>query len=241
MENKFEKDKVVFLNALWNRVPQKYRKPIFVILFILFIFSFLLSMYENKQKNNKNSENINGPQMNVNNKTGYVNITQNYYGSDVLEKRVNKIEEKIKTVVDSKDLDTFIQAIFKNQIVESLDSSQNDRIRIIKVNENFAFVLIRLNEIPIPDTVQLQWHVFDQPAGSYSMIDNMLLFNWADDIKKLETKTFTIRYIAANPLNLPKLEFREKDGYLYIGNKLCFRLSDGTPFNINNNIKAEIK
>ncbi len=236
MKNDFKKDQVNLINEVWAKVPKIFRK---IIIVVIIISSIVISLFK-LIPNNEQVKNVNSTKFDINSETGDVHVTQNYYGKDnELKERINKIEKKIKSVIDSRELDAFITSIFKNQKVESIKHSQFDKIQIVKRNDKSAFVIIKLDEMPITETIELSWYIYDQPAASYSAFHNMVLFNWADDVSKLKTKNFTLRYVSSNPLNLPKLNFRKENEFLFVGNWIGFRLSDGTPFNIGDRNKLK--
>jgi hypothetical protein len=61
--------------------------------------------------------------------------------------------------------------------------------------QKLTFVYILLNSSPIQGTVQLQWHVFSEPRGSYfALVHNLLIDVWGDPPENLQQHPFEISY-----------------------------------------------
>jgi hypothetical protein len=55
-------------------------------------------------------------------------------------------------------------------------------------------VLLLLQSVPIPSTLQLQFHIFAQPPNSYFTIKNLVIFGWSDPPEVLKTQQLSASY-----------------------------------------------
>jgi len=178
-------------------------------------------------------------QFQLSNNSGYLTIN-NYWQTDPPVGEVAKtqrippdeISQKKTQQEDVFISDSLLGKIFDRFKLEIIKADQIGKIAIIKRNDRLAFVLLVLEHVPLPQTIELQWYIYNQPASSYSAFKNVVLFNWGDDVSKLSTKNFTIRYIADFSKDNEKVRLRRTDDFVYVGDKIAFRLSDGKPFNI---------
>ena len=175
----------------------------------------------------------------LNNDSGYVTVN-NYWDSDSnLQNDVKTLQTGLKVAADkigemeqSQDMNQLVKDIFERMKVEAIKPLEEGKMFVAKKRDDFAYVLFVLEDVPIPNTVELQYHIYTQPNGSFSTFDNVVLFNWADSVSKLEKKPFYLRYVADYGRANEKTKVFVKDGYLVAKDKLAFRLSDGQPFNI---------
>lgn len=182
----------------------------------------------------------------LNNDSGYVTVN-NYWAenpklnTDVtsLQSAVKDAGEKIEKLQQSQNMDEIVKAIFERMKVEQIKPLEDGKMFVVKKDDRFAYVLFVLDFVPIPNTVELQYYIYSQPPGSYSTFNNVILFNWSDAVSKLETKQFSVRYIADYSRSSEKTEVFIKDGYLVAKDKIAFRLSDGMPFNIVKKTEAK--
>lgn len=66
----------------------------------------------------------------------------------------------------------------------------------VGVSDHFWIYAV-LDHCPIPQTVQLQYHIFAQPAGSHHIFDcNVLFFNWKAPLAGFKTHALSVSYIA---------------------------------------------
>jgi hypothetical protein len=55
-------------------------------------------------------------------------------------------------------------------------------------------VYMLLPATPIPGTLQLQYHIYVQPPGSYGNIHNVVIFAWGDTVDSLKQKQMSVSY-----------------------------------------------
>jgi hypothetical protein len=72
----------------------------------------------------------------------------------------------------------------------------NERYKVLPppAGGNMTIVLLLLQSVPIPQTLQLQWHVYAQPQDSYATVQNLVVFFWADPPDNLKTHELTASY-----------------------------------------------
>jgi hypothetical protein len=60
--------------------------------------------------------------------------------------------------------------------------------------ENMTVVYMLLNKTPIPETVQIQWHVFAQQPTTFVSSQNPVVFFWGDPADNLKQHNLTVSY-----------------------------------------------
>jgi hypothetical protein len=56
-------------------------------------------------------------------------------------------------------------------------------------------IYILLKSPPIPQTVDVQWHIFAQPKNSYFLVGNMVIFRWGQSIDRFREQQLSVTYV----------------------------------------------
>lgn len=59
-----------------------------------------------------------------------------------------------------------------------------------------AIVVFELSQVPIKQSVRMQYHVYTQPPRSFQVSKNIIMLRWGDNVEKLRKKPFYITYVA---------------------------------------------
>jgi hypothetical protein len=78
-----------------------------------------------------------------------------------------------------------------------------------------SVILLLLPDAPIPQTLQLQFKVFTQPANSYVTIHNLVIFFWGDPIGNIIGQQLTASYFPDKSDKEHISALSEKDGRIY--------------------------
>ncbi len=87
--------------------------------------------------------------------------------------------------------------------------NKNPKYMAISHEENKHSVYILLEDTPIWQTIQIQWHVAVQPKASYKVNNNLIMFRWGDSLNKLKSKALSVTYVA-DPFKKTKYESLSK-------------------------------
>lgn len=111
-----------------------------------------------------------------------------------------QINDQQKKLTDTGEL---VMSLFSNSRVESFDASMTGRY-VVREGNNRRVVIMLLSKIPIPQSIQIQWHVATQPKDSYFAFKNVLVFFWGDPKERLKEHPLLVSYVAApNPTDKP--------------------------------------
>ena len=69
---------------------------------------------------------------------------------------------------------------------------------IVREGNNRRVICMLLKEVPFPQSVQIQFHVFSQPRNTYAVFGNVVLFFWGDPVANLSQNPLLVSYVA-NP------------------------------------------
>ncbi len=145
---------------------------------------------------------------------------------------------------------SYMTDLITNQKTEIFISDNTSEYEIIPIDNNNinnikAIVILRLENIPIAETIRLQFHLFAQPPPSYDSYRNIVFFGWGDNIKALKDHPIYI-YYSADSQATGKLGniFRRSDG-IYAGNIKIISLPIQSPKDlfsqINNLIITDVR
>jgi ribosomal protein S17E len=125
---------------------------------------------------------------------------------DAVQKEVSSTSAALK--VQQKQLaDTseMVKMLFSKSITEQFVTTANtDQIVIwpspapSSQRQNGALVFLRLQEAPIPQTLQVQFNIYVQPKMSYGVLNgfpNVVYFNWGDPAENLKPFPLAVTYI----------------------------------------------
>lgn len=112
-----------------------------------------------------------------------------------LAQATSDIQAQQKVISSSEE---FVKSVFSSHMVEYFRIGQPpaDRYKVIPppAGGNRTVVLLLLQSVPIPSTLQLQYHVYTQPQNSYVTIQNLVIFFWADPPDALKTQQLSVSY-----------------------------------------------
>ena len=125
-----------------------------------------------------------------------------------LEVASDTIADQEKKITDTGEM---VKALFSRGRVEFYEPTLTPKdMVIIKHDETHASVYLLLKEVPIPVTLQLQYHVYVQHRQAYGVLGsgdtllNVVGFRWGENADNLKSKGLTASYIgdptAKNPL-----------------------------------------
>lgn len=105
------------------------------------------------------------------------------------------IKAQQKIISSSED---FVKAVFSSHIVEIFHIGQPpaERYAILPPPSggNRTVVFLLLKSSPIPETLQLQYHIFAQPPNSYFSLHNIVIYFWGpqspDGLKEQQLSAF---------------------------------------------------
>ena len=104
------------------------------------------------------------------------------------------IQAQQKVISSSEE---FAKSIFSSHVVQFFHIGKpSNHYAVIPPAKsgNKTVVFLLLQSVPIPATLQLQWHVFAQPQDSYFSLQNLVIFFWADPPERLETQELNVAY-----------------------------------------------
>jgi hypothetical protein len=114
-----------------------------------------------------------------------------------LAKATSDMQAQQKVISSSEE---FVKQVFSSHAVEmfNIGRSPKDRYAIItppsKEANSTTVVMLLLSAAPIQGTLQLQYHIYLQPPGSYFNIHNLVLFFWSDAAEKLQQNAISVSY-----------------------------------------------
>jgi hypothetical protein len=143
---------------------------------------------------------------------------------DNVKKQLDAASETItaqeKKITDTSEL---VKAIFARARTDSFEPTATpDQMAIIKHDDSHASVYLLLQEVPIEGSLQLQYHVFSQPKGSYTVLRsggaliNVLGFRWGENTANLAEKGLTASYIGdptAQTAHMKSLTIKDDRAY----------------------------
>jgi hypothetical protein len=106
------------------------------------------------------------------------------------QQALQKQQEKLS------DLDQLLTSFYearKTEIFETKPDSSN--LVALKHDDSHVTIYVILSSPPIPQTLDLQWHVFAQPKNSYFIYGNVLMFRWAQSVESFRTQALTVTYV----------------------------------------------
>src|SRR5689334_21531314 len=98
-----------------------------------------------------------------------------------LAQATTDIRAQQKVVSSSEE---FVKGIFSTHFVEFFRIGQPPENLYAVLppppGTNRSVVFLVLHSVPIPETLQLQYHIYTQPQNSYLNVHNLAIFFWAD-------------------------------------------------------------
>jgi hypothetical protein len=129
----------------------------------------------------------------------------------------------------------FVKSVFSSHKVEIFNISQppKDRYAVVppatKEIKNTAVWLL-LDAAPIPETLQLQYHLYVQPRGSYfRIVHNLIVFFWGDPAETLQQKPLSVSYFPDKSDKEIIQSLSEHEGRVYADNEPLPKFNEPDP------------
>ncbi len=89
-----------------------------------------------------------------------------------------------------------VKSLFSKGKTEYFETkTANPRIATVPLGKN-TFVLLLLAQTPIPETLEIKFHIYSQPKGSYGILrGNVIFFSWADPLEVLKQHPLEVNYV----------------------------------------------
>lgn len=126
----------------------------------------------------------------------------------------------------------FVKSIFGSHQLEifQLDKTLGNRFQVLpRQKAQGATVYILLKKTPIPQTLQLQYHVFSQPPNSYFNIHNLVVFSWGDPADRLRANQLSVSYFPDEGDKELIGVLSAKNGRVYADSEPFFRIGEPDP------------
>jgi hypothetical protein len=134
----------------------------------------------------------------------------------------NRIEELRSNIVSAENL---LQGFFDKSKAAVFHFSDTNSFQVLATNGNSTLIAFILPEIPINNSVRLQYGVYAQPPGSYWSTENVVFFNWGESLDNLKSKPVYAWYVADSSRTNSLREIRFEDRKLYADGKLILDLN----------------
>jgi F0F1-type ATP synthase membrane subunit b/b' len=120
-----------------------------------------------------------------------------------VESRVSELDQKIdaasRDIVEQQkklaSTDELVKTLFSKGTTEYFPTTVTTSNAVIVPRAKGAVVFMLLKSAPIYQTIEVKWHVYSQPRGSYTLINNILLFVWDDPADNLKQYPLEVTYV----------------------------------------------
>jgi hypothetical protein len=120
-----------------------------------------------------------------------------------IEQQVNEVDQRVSDAqariseTEQKLTDTgeLVKSLFASSRVEEFDETMVGHY-IVREGNNRRVIYMLLKEIPIPQSVQLQFYISTEPRNSYFTINNVVIFFWGDPPEVLKQHPLLVSYTA---------------------------------------------
>ncbi|MFX0557133.1 hypothetical protein ACOCEA_10050 [Maribacter sp. CXY002] len=147
------------------------------------------------------------------------------------------VKDSLKTLIDllneqNTELDRLkiqMSNLFNSMKNETFRSSNENKYRVVKIDEEFAIIVFKLDAIPIPESVKLQYHIYAQPYEAFEINKNIIILRWGDNLKNLDKHDFYISYIQDPTAEKPYDDLKQEEGWIKAGDSLIFKVWQDSP------------
>jgi hypothetical protein len=95
------------------------------------------------------------------------------------------------------DIDQLLKSFYEARKTEAFDTKTDSTdLIVLKHDDTHATIYILLSAPPIPQTVDIQWHVYAQPKNSYLVVNNVIIFRWGQSVESFRSQQLTVTYVA---------------------------------------------
>jgi hypothetical protein len=133
-----------------------------------------------------------------------------------LTRATTELQDQQRVLSSSED---FVKHVFSSHQVDvfNIAAEPPERYGIISapVGGKTVIVYLLLKSAPVANTLQLQFHIYTQPANSYWTIHNLVIFFWGDSVETLKQHQLLASYFPdASDKELIR-SLSERDGRTY--------------------------
>jgi hypothetical protein len=134
----------------------------------------------------------------------------------------NRIEILQSNIVTAESI---LKGFFDMSKAIAFDFSKSNSYSVVKTLTNGGTIIcFLLPEVPIEGSLRLQYHVYEQPPGSYGNIGNLVIFNWGESLDNLRSHQVYAWYVADKTNKNIIHSFGVKDGMVFPDNGPPFRV-----------------
>jgi hypothetical protein len=118
------------------------------------------------------------------------------------------------------DLDQLLKAFYEARKTQVFDTKEDsDRLIALEHDASHGTIYVLLSLPPIPQTVDVQWHVFAQPKNAYFLQGNVLVFRWGQSIPSFRAQQLTVTYVAEPKEKAAYSRLSKQTGRVYADDK----------------------
>jgi len=114
--------------------------------------------------------------------------------SSKVDQANGEIADQQKKLIDTGELVKSFYSNLRSQFFDFTSFSADHLFREGSVGQPRRVVLMLLKDAPIPESVQIQFHVFSQPRNSFLVIGNLIVFFWGDSAENLKQHSLNVSY-----------------------------------------------
>lgn len=123
------------------------------------------------------------------------------------QQKLNEQQQKLA------DINQLLKAFYEASTTKLYDTStDSDRLVIMQHSDDRVTLYALLPDVPIPQTLQLQYHVAVQPRSTYFTDGNLVTFRWGQSETNLRSKPMEFTYVP-DPTSNPKYSKLVKRGH----------------------------
>ena len=129
------------------------------------------------------------------------------------------------------DTSELVKMLFSKSITEQFPTTNNSDRIVVWVGpkqSRGALVCLLLQDAPILQTLQLQWHIYVQPRKSYFTLNgfpNVVIFSWGDPVETLKQHPLDVTYVPDKSSAALIKTLSIKDNIPYADGKPLFTMS----------------
>jgi hypothetical protein len=134
-----------------------------------------------------------------------IRMTQEQADLDNVQKDTHKMQDSLHDAQQAlqkqqeklSDLDQLLKSFYEARKTEAFDTkTDSPSLVALKHDDTHSTIYIVLSSAPIPQTLDLQWHVYAQPKNSYFTYDNIVVFRWGQLLDSFRMQQLLVTYVA---------------------------------------------
>lgn len=147
-----------------------------------------------------------------------------------LTKATQQLGEQQKILASTENL---AKHIFSSHVTELYSWAGQDNPRMVVVpppaGGKQTIVYMLLKKTPIPETVQIQYHIFTQPPTSFLLFQNLVVFFWDDPTSNLTQHFLTVSYFPDESDKEPIKGLSVRDGRVFADDQPMLKFNSPDP------------